>query len=57
MFRSFKRKTKKEKLQKKYERLMAQWAQLSNTNRKASDAKYAEAQKVQDEIEQLKSAT
>ncbi|MCH9660282.1 MAG: Lacal_2735 family protein [Bacteroidetes bacterium] len=54
MFNLFRKITREEKLQKRYEKLMRQWAELSNINRKASDAKYAEAQQVSDEIEQLK---
>lgn len=49
----FKRKSKKETLQGKYEALMKEWHQLSSTNRAASDAKYAEAQLIVEEIEKL----
>jgi hypothetical protein len=34
---------------------MSEWHDLSNTNRSASDAKYAEAQQVLDEIDKLNS--
>ena len=50
----FKRTSKVDKLQKKYEKLMADWHRLSTTNRAESDRCYAEAQKLLDEIEQLK---
>jgi predicted transcriptional regulator YdeE len=54
MFNLFKKKSNVEKLQEKYEKLMKEWHQLSTTNRSKSDEKYAEAQKVLDEIELLK---
>ncbi|GAB4160999.1 MAG: hypothetical protein Tsb0033_17770 [Winogradskyella sp.] len=53
MFGLFKKITEKEKLQKQYEKLMADWHKLSNTNRAASDKKYAEAQKILEKIEAL----
>ncbi len=42
-----------EKLQKKYEKLMAESYKLSHTDRKASDLKRAEAEKVAGEIDAL----
>ena len=42
----FSRKSPKEKLQKQYEKLMTESYNLSKTNRKASDAKVAEAEEV-----------
>ena len=54
MFGIFKKKNPVEVLQIKYEKLMAEWHQLSTTNRSASDAKYAAAQKILDEIDALK---
>ena len=54
MFNLFKKKSNVEKLQAKYEKLMKEWHQFSTTNRSKSDEKYAEAQKVLDEIEVLK---
>ena len=51
----FKKTSKLEKLQKQYERLMSDWHKLSTTNRTKSDEKYAEAQKVLDQITLLKS--
>lgn len=55
MFGLFKKTSELEKLQKKYERLMADWHKLSTTNRAESDKKYSEAQNVLDQIEKLKS--
>jgi len=53
MFGLFKKTTEVEKLQKRYEKLMKEWHALSTTNRGESDKKYAEAQKIQNQIEQL----
>ena len=49
----FRKRSKAESLQKRYEKLMSEWHKLSNVNRSASDAKYEEAQKVLQEIEML----
>ena len=49
----FKKRSKAESLQKRYEKLMSEWHKLSTVNRSASDAKYEEAQKVLEEIETL----
>ncbi|WP_406684282.1 Lacal_2735 family protein [Seonamhaeicola sp. MEBiC1930] len=46
MFNIFKKKTKKEKLEKKFKKLMHEWHKLSSINRAASDKKYAEAQQI-----------
>lgn len=46
----FSRKSPKEKLQKKYEKLMQESYNLSKSNRKASDAKVAEAEEVLKEL-------
>ena len=54
MFGLFKKTSEIEKLQKQYEKLMADWHKLSTTNRAESDKKYSEAQKVLDKIEALK---
>ncbi|WP_396601542.1 Lacal_2735 family protein [Algibacter sp. R77976] len=54
MFGLFKKKTEVEKLQSKYEALMKEWHSLSTINRSASDDKYAEAQKIAEQINQLK---
>ena len=51
----FKRKTEKEKLQQQYEKLMKQAFELSKSNRKASDAKQAEADQVLKQMEALPS--
>ncbi len=55
MFGLFKKSSETEKLQKKYEKLMKEWHALSTTNRSESDKKYAEAQKIQDQIDTLQS--
>lgn len=49
----FSRKSPKEKLQKKYEKLMKEAFDLSKSDRKASDTKYAEADAVLKEIDAL----
>ncbi|MBU2938808.1 Lacal_2735 family protein [Lacinutrix sp. C3R15] len=56
MFGLFKRKTKAEKLQEKYNKLMKQWHELSSTNRAESDKKYTEANAILEQIENLKKA-
>ena len=53
MFGIFKKKSAIEKLQDRYKKLMSEWHELSTTNRTASDLKYAEAQKLLDEIDLL----
>ncbi len=54
MFGLFKKPTEIEKLQKQYEKLMAEWHTLSTTNRSQSDKKYAEAQSILETIEKIK---
>ncbi len=54
MFGLFKKKSKVEILQKKYEKLMKAAFDLSKTDRTASDRKQEEAHKVLEEIEALK---
>lgn len=54
MFGLFKKKSLKEKLQKKYRKLLSEAHQLSKSNRKASDQKMAEAEDVLKQIEALK---
>ena len=49
----FSRKSPKDKLQKKYEKLMKESYNLSKSNRKASDQKVAEAEEVLKEINAL----
>lgn len=53
MFKLFQGKSEIEKLQKKYESQMSDWHKLSTTNRAESDKKYAEAQKILEQIENL----
>ena len=54
MFGIFKKKSPIEKLQDRYKKLLSEWHQLSSTDRSASDAKYAEAQSILNEIDNLK---
>jgi len=53
MFGLFKKKSEKEKLQKKYERLLKESYELSKTNRKESDKKAYEADLIAKEIDAL----
>ncbi len=53
MFGLFKKKSEIEKLQDKYNDLMASWHELSSVNRKESDKKYAEAQEILNTLEEL----
>lgn len=54
MFNLFRRKTKTEVLNKKYQRLLNEAYKLSTINRKASDQKTAEANMILTKIELLK---
>ena len=54
MFGLFKKKTEKEKLQEKYEKLLKESFELSTKNRRASDAKVAEANLVLEQIAKIK---
>jgi hypothetical protein len=49
----FKKKTEREKLELEYKRLMVQSFELSKTDRKASDAKVAEADKISKMIDEI----
>jgi hypothetical protein len=53
MFGLFKKKSQSEKLQDSYKKLMAEAHKLSQVNRAAGDAKYAEAQEVLSKLEAL----
>ena len=53
MFNFFKKKSPLEKLQAKYEKLQKEAFELSRTNRKLGDEKYAEAEAVLKEIEAI----
>ena len=53
MFGLFKKKSKKEVLNTKYKKLLAEAYKLSTVNRKESDSKYAEADVLLKEIENL----
>lgn len=56
MFGLFKRKSKVEKLQLKYRRLLEEAYKLSTINRSKSDAKIFEANEVLKKIDQIKEA-
>jgi hypothetical protein len=53
MFKLFKKKSEKEILQKKYEKLLKEAHTLSTTNRKQSDTKVFEAEEVLKQLEKL----
>jgi len=53
MFGLFKKKSKKEILNAKHKKLLEEAFKLSTTNRRESDSKYAEAEKVLKQIESL----
>ncbi|MEO9801830.1 MAG: Lacal_2735 family protein [Reichenbachiella sp.] len=53
MFSIFKKKSKTEKLESEYKKLMSEAHQLSTTNRSLSDEKYSEAQGIMDQISNL----
>ncbi|MGB5982839.1 MAG: Lacal_2735 family protein [Nonlabens sp.] len=55
MFGLFKNKSELEKLQEQYAKAMENYHKLSTTDRHASDAAYAQAEKLGDKIEELKS--
>ena len=46
----FRKKSKREKLQKQYKKLMKEWHALSRTDRTASDRKYEEAEAILKQI-------
>ncbi len=53
MFGLFNRKTEIEKLQEKNKKLLKESFDLSKSNRTASDNKYAEADRIQKQIDEL----
>ncbi len=53
MFNIFKRKTKAEKLQQKYNKLMKMYFNLSKTNRKEAEKYYVEAEEIMKKINSL----
>ncbi|MGA1226595.1 MAG: Lacal_2735 family protein [Tamlana sp.] len=55
MFGIFKKKSELEKLQDRYKSLMKDWHALSSVNRAESDKKYAEAEVIAKQIEELNS--
>jgi len=54
MFNFFRKKSELEKLEFQFKKLLEEWHQLSKTNRKLSDDKYAMAQELVPRIEELK---
>lgn len=54
MFGLFKKKSEKEKLSAKYKKLLEEAHRLSHIDRKAGDAKLAEAEELIKQIENLK---
>lgn len=54
MFNFFRKKSELEKLEFQFKKLLGEWHQLSKTNRKLSDDKYAMAQELVPRIEELK---
>jgi hypothetical protein len=54
MFGLFKKKSEVEKLQEKHDKLLEEAFKLSKSNRKASDAKTAEANEIAQKIEAMK---
>jgi hypothetical protein len=53
MFKLFKKKSEKEKLQEQYTKLLKEAHSLSTTNRKLSDQKVFEAEEVMKQLEKL----
>ncbi len=53
MFGLFKKKSEADKLKESYEKLMKEAFNLSKIDRTASDAKYAEADKIMKQIEAI----
>ena len=53
MFGLFKKKSEKEVLNNKYKKILEEAYKLSTSNRKESDSKYAEADKILKKIESL----
>ncbi len=54
MFGLFKKKSEKEKLYEKYQKLSKEAHSLSSTNRKLSDQKVYEAEEIMKKLEKLK---
>lgn len=57
MFGLFKKKSESDILDSKYQKLMEEAFRLSKSDRKASDAKYAEADAILKKIEKLNTAS
>lgn len=56
MFNLFKKKSAVEILQEKYNKVMKEAYELSTANRTKSDAKYAEADRIMSEIQQMQNS-
>jgi len=54
MFSFLKKKSRKEKLEERFKKLMKEWHDLSTVNRAASDEKYAEAQEIAKILNEMK---
>jgi len=54
MFGLFKKKSEKDKLYEQYQKLVKEAHSLSTTNRKLSDQKVYEAEKIMNKLEKLK---
>ncbi|UKM63682.1 Lacal_2735 family protein [Flavobacteriaceae bacterium GSB9] len=54
MFSFFKKKSKKEKLEAQFKKLMQEWHELSSINRTASDQKFAQAQDIANILNRMK---
>ena len=54
MFGLFKKKSPIDKLKEKYTKLMEEAFQLSKTDRRAADEKYAEAEEIMKQMEEFK---
>jgi len=53
MFGLFKKETQQQKLEKQYKKLLEESYQLSSTDRKASDAKAAEAEEIAKKLAEM----
>lgn len=54
MFSFLRKKSKREKLEIRFKKLMKEWHELSSINRAASDKKYAKAQEIAKQLNEIK---
>lgn len=54
MLHFFKKRSKKEKLEEEFKKLMREWHELSTVNRAASDRKFFEAQQIAERLNRMK---